>query len=267
MSAEYVDYSTMEEKIEPTEDIVIEDVSVTGKETFPQHVPDFFKNAPDALHYRVVAFGKHKSLTFQQLATDQKKYIDWLFSQTWFNGRYPELYEYLTMMGLHSRKQPPLHMHDDAKQLLEVLTHNELQALFTDDEQLLDLVRRILGSNHEYKIHSVTFEHWCGADIEILVTKTTLNPGIMINSTIVTNHTLLIELKPGISNDYPDVLRQIRGQLYSHGIFRKQTGAPDDKITQVLVTQRYDGDVSLEKVKNMYGNVRIVFVDEELLEY
>nr|QBK85531.1 MAG: hypothetical protein LCMAC101_01180 [Marseillevirus LCMAC101] len=253
----------MAEKTEYT-DATISGTSEKPEETPPQHVPDFFKNAPDTLHNRVVGFGKHKMLTFQQLATDQKKYINWLFSQTWFNSRYPELYEYLELVGLGPEKTHTLHLKedvDDITQLCGVQTHNQLQARFTNNEQLLELVKKVLGHDkHEYNIRSVTFEHWCGADIEVLVTQITPIPGMLMNSSTVVNHTLLFELKPSVSDDYPDVLRQIRGQLYSHGIFRKQTGVLDDKITQVLVTQRYDGTTPLEKVKSMYGNVQIVFV-------
>ena len=259
----------MAEKTESSEIVsaVVDTATSSTSETPPQHVPDFFKNAPDALHNRTVDFGKHKALTFQQLATDQKKYVNWLFSQTWFNYRYPELYEYLKLvgLGLENSKSPVHHRKediDDAKKLQKVQTHNELQVRFTDSEQLLDLVQRVLGadSGEVYTVRSVTFEHWCGADIEVLVTQTTPVPGMLMNSSTLVNHTLLFELKPSVSDDYPDVLRQIRGQLYSHGIFRKQTGVLDDKITQVLVTQRYDGSAPLENVKKMYGNVPIVFV-------
>ena len=57
-----------------------------------------------------------------------------------------------------------------------------------------------------------------------------------------------------------NILRQIRGQLYSHGIFRRQTGVLDDNIKQVLVTQRYDGKIPLEDVRKIYGDVSMVFV-------
>ncbi len=255
----------MAEKTETSDDNVIEDTSAPATETLPQHVPDFFKNAPDALHNRVVGFGKHKKLTFQQLVTDQKRYIDWLNTQTWFNSRYPELYEYIKLVGSSfTVNDDPYRLHKfsdiDDEELQMVQTHNELQVRFTDSDELLALVKRILGQEHEYSIRSVTFEHWCGADIEVLVTQLVTNTGLVMNSTTATNHTLLFEIKPSVSDDYPDVLRQIRGQLYSHGIFRRQTGVPDDKITQVLVTQKYDGTISLEEVRKMYGNVSVVFV-------
>lgn len=255
----------MAEKSEISEDSnIVVDNSTPENETLPQHVPDFFKNAPDALHNRVVGFGKHKHLTFQQLVTDQKGYVNWLNTQTWFNSRYPELYEYVKMTG--SFTEPPVPQShkisdtDDEAQLQMVQTHNQLQARFTDSNELLDLVKRVLGNDHEYNIRSVTFEHWCGADIEVSVTQLVTNKGLVMNSTTATNHTLLFEIKPSVSEDYPDILRQIRGQLYSHGIFRRQTGVPDDKITQVLVTQRYDGKIPLEEIRKMYGNVQIVFV-------
>jgi hypothetical protein len=255
----------MAEKTETSKDnnIVIDNVP-PETETLPQHVPDFFKNVPEALHNRVVGFGKHKSLTFQQLITDQKGYLNWLTTQTWFNSRYPELYEYIKMVGVFTENHVPephkISDTDDGDQLQMVQTHNELQARFTDIDKLIELVKRVLGQEHEYNIRSVTFEHWCGADIEVLVTQLVTNTGLVMNSTTATNHTLLFELKPVVSNDYPEILRQIRGQLYSHGIFRRQTGVPDDKITQVLVTQRYDGKIPLGTVRNIYGNVSVVFV-------
>ena len=199
LSVEYVDHPIMAEN---TEDAIT-------AQTLPQHIPDFFKNTPDILHNRVVGFGKHKHLTFQQLVTDQKGYIDWLNTQTWFNSRYPELYEYIKMVGGFVENPDPRRHHkisdtDDEEQLQMVLTHNQLQARFIDSVHLLDLVEGILGPEHEYNIHSVTFEHWCGADIEVLVTQTTTNLGAIMNSTTVTNHTLLFEIKPSISDDYPE---------------------------------------------------------------
>ncbi len=256
----------MAEKTEASENNIVVDNSTPENETLLQHVPDFFKNVPDTLHNRVVGFGKHKHLTFQQLVTDQRGYINWLNTQTWFNSRYPELYEYVKMTGVFTETPsllPQSHKisdTDDEEKLQMVQTHNQLQARFADSNELLDLVKRVLGQTQEYTVRSVTFEHWCGADIEVLVTQLVTNQGLMMNSTTATNHTLLFEIKPSVSEDYPDVLRQIRGQLYSHGIFRRQTGVPDDKITQVLVTQRYDGKIPLEEVRKMYGNVQVVFV-------
>lgn len=242
------------------------DNSSPVREAPPHHVPDFFRNTSDTLHNRTVGFGKYKFLTFHQLVTDQSKYVDWLLSQTWFNERYPELYEYVKMVGTFVVNPDPQQPHkisdtDDEEQLQMVQTHNQLQIRFTDNEKLLELVKRVLGEEHEYNIRSVTFEHWCGADIEVVVTQITTNPGTFVNSTTVTNYTLLFEIKPSVSEDYPEILRQIRGQLYSHSIFRKQTGAPDENIVQVLVAQRYDGKTVLEDVRRMYGNVKIVFVE------
>ena len=235
--------------------------------------PDFPNNTPDILHNQIVGFGKHKTLTFHQLASIHKGYVDWLFSQTWFNCRYPELYEYLTAIGLCPKSSKSLGFHSDENKddlLGEVQTHDELQARFTDNDQLLDLIKKALGSgpNITYNICSVIFEHWCGADIKVLVQKISTSAGIVMNSTTITNYTLLIELKPSVSNDYPEILRQIRGQEYSYNIFRKQTGplvGPGNipwggSIIQLLVTQRYDGNIPLETVKKIFGCVQIVFI-------
>ena len=231
-------------------------------ETLPYYIPNFSKNTPVNLHNRMVDFGKHKSLTFHELVTYQSKYVVWLLTQTWFDERYPELYEYVNMVGTFEKPQKLRKISDPDKEQLQIVqTHNQLQIRFTDNNNLLNLVKIVLGEEHEYTIRSVTFEHWCGVDIEVLVTQITANPGYLVNSTTATNHTLLFEIKPSVSEDYPDILRQIRRQLYSHGIFRKQTGAPDENIVQVLVTQRYDGTIPLEDVRTMYGNVKIVVVE------
>ena len=68
--------------------------------------------------------------------------------------------------------------------------------------------------------------------------------------------TVLVEIKPGMSNDYPDILRQMRAQRHSYCILTKQE---NKKIVQVLAIGNYTGDTDYEVVDKMFGDIKIRF--------
>nr|QBK86524.1 MAG: hypothetical protein LCMAC102_03190 [Marseillevirus LCMAC102] len=187
---------------------------------------------------KIVGFGKHKGLTYSELAETQKKYVIWLFKQSWFQSKYPELYEYLDLAGLR-----PKEISED---------HNHFQALFTDDIKLHNLIRNIINNTSTYTITKVIFEHLCNADIVIEIKYT--KKGLFSKSELP--HVLLIELKPTVSNDYPDVLRQMRSQLHSYYHYDKT--AHLKKIQQALVCKKYTGDIELENVRKMFDDIQII---------
>lgn len=194
----------------------------------------------DKVSQRLVAFGKFGNLTFEQLATTQPGYVKWLFSQDWFENKYTALFEYLVGLGL----QPKSTLSSSG----EISTHNEYQARFIPSrEELSELVQRILG---EHQIIGVTFEHLCNADIvvEALVPKNT--KWFTSSKKVV----LLIELKPSVSNDYPEILRQIRSQHRAYTVLCGESV----KIKQALVTQRYTGVTNIDVVNEMFGEVEFV---------
>lgn len=200
----------------------------------------------------LVGFGKHADLTFQTLAETQRGYIHWLFRQSWFQFKYPALYEYVDAAGL----RPEISASSFAEGDMIPVDHNTFQARFTNDTELLHLVQTILGKEHTYNITNVVFEHICNADIVIDVECRTKNAGWLSGTKYFT---LLLELKPAVSNDYPEVLRQMRTQRRSYGYF---TIPPKTKsvIQQALVTRAYTGDVDIEAVRKMYGEIQIVEV-------
>ena len=214
--------------------------------------PTAADSPPPAGGERLVGFGKHSDLTFQALAETQRGYVHWLFRQSWFQSKYPDLYEYMDAVGLRPEITASTILEGD----VAPVDHNTFQARFTDDNELLHLVQSILGKEHNYNITNVTFEHLCNADIVVDVECRAKNAGWFSGTQYFT---LLIELKPSVSNDYPEILRQMRTQHRSYNYF---TTAPKTNpvIQQALVTRAYTGKVDIEAVRKMFGEIQIVEV-------
>ena len=175
---------------------------------------------------RLVSFGKHANLTFEQLAVTQPGYIHWLFMQEWFEGKYPELFDYLVSVGLQPKSR--------SSSSNEIMNNNQYQSRFIPSRgELKQLITSIIG---EHQLVSVTFEHLCNADIvvDVLVSKNTKW------YTSSQNVVVLIELKPSVSNDYPEILRQIRSQRRAYEVVCGKT-----KIKQALVCQEYTGEINV----------------------
>lgn len=194
---------------------------------------------------QLVSFGKHGTLTFHALATTQLGYTQWLFKQGWFQSRYPNLYEYLSKCGLCSSP-----IEGD----INILDHNAFQAVFADDAELLRLVQSILGEEYTYNITNVIFEHICNADIVIEVERKPANAGYFTNSIYFV---LVLELKPTVSNDYPEVLRQMHVQRRAYMFYNPVTKR-NPIVKQALVMQAYTGNVKLETVRKIYGDILII---------
>lgn len=205
---------------------------------------------------KIVGFGKHAELTFKTLAETQRGYVQWLFRQGWFHSKYPELYEYLDNAGL----RPDMSVSTFIRSNPTPIDHNSFQARFTDDNELLRVVQAILfGTEYIYNITNVTFEHICNSDIVIDVTCNSRNPGWFSK---MYHFTLLLELKPTVSNEYPEILRQLRSQRRSYEYFTTTSQTPSI-IQQALVIGAYTGDVDIKAVRKMFGDIQIIEVSSE----
>ncbi len=200
----------------------------------------------------IVGFGKHKSLTYLQLAETQSEYIKWIFEQDFFSTAYPTLYSYLCKRGLK-----PRHIKSEK-------SHREIQALFTQKSVMWGLLGWIFSDEKlNFEIEKTEFEDLSNADIAIDV-RVTDDDGSRVDKllgTNITNHTILVEIKPRVGNDYPDVLLQMRKQLYSYKMYNNYENR---KITQVLVLKRYKGDIPIETVRKIFGDIEVVFLKELL---
>ena len=194
-----------------------------------------------------VGFGKHEDLTFQELIETDKPYIEWLFKQSWFSYKYPGLYNYLISCGM--QPEPLDSSDEEGGAPAHYQSHNAYQAKFTDCDALMKIVNLIDDQVHS--VDEIIFEDVCNADIVIRYsTKTRSWYGIGYN---ITHYAILIELKPTVSNDYPEILRQIRAQKRT--FLLQNTNIKSENIKQALVTQSYTGNVGLPKVKRMFGSI------------
>jgi hypothetical protein len=148
----------------------------------------------------LVPFGKYRGQPVETLAADPE-YTDWLAAQPWFRERHPNVYAVIV-----NHFKPP----EDTPE------HNALQARFLNEDFCLataivlglDVVlangaRSILTEELDIKT-SAHFEVQ-GWDVllELEVTNLTSKAG--------RSHTLCVELKPTLGDDYPAVLRQMKG--------------------------------------------------------
>ena len=236
----------------------------------------------------MVGFGKHTNLTFKSLAETQKQYCTWLFNQSWFEKERSELYYYLTRRGIcmstscvenpnftqFSNQNPNFtQFSNQTKNLTHLpnqtknLTHNQLQALFTDEKHINNLVnlytlKSKMGYNAESTIKNVKFEDDCNADLVIYFSvyvpeyiRQTFQEKYEIIGGFI-NFVLLVEIKPTISNEYPDILRQMRSQKRAYKYYNSEKIKRKKlHIKQILVYQIYTGDVEIEKVREIFGNI------------
>ena len=183
----------------------------------------------------IVPFGKFKGKTYIELESDTK-YCKWLLTQPWFASKFPDVERFLIGKGLQSQKHN---------------THNIIQSWFSDDEMLMKLVKDVLsGIDSEKFTVTKMFEHMCGADIVICVQVPFVLAGNPIGSH---KYHILVEIKPNIGNDYPDILRQMNFQRHNYSLYCPL--AQPEQIKQVLVYQTFDADIPEEIVRKLFVDI------------
>ena len=220
----------------------------------------------------LVGFGKHSHLTYKELATDQPGYVRWLFRQDWFSGAHPKLYEYLDSIGMRPNEVAKVECstsdsdsdyvksdNNDSK-----LTHNQMQVLFLDFQNIKKLLRNIFDDDtYDYSVDDIIFEDISDVDIILKLTRcrryNIYEP--LLKSLLrwwynePTCIHLLIELKTSVTSDYPEILRQLRRQKRSYTTHYDTSNVT---IKQVLVTQSYNGDVPLDSVRGVYKDIDVI---------
>ena len=131
-------------------------------------------------------------------------------------------------------------------------THNQIQATFLDKTQVMNLVKRILGEDNDYTINEVIFEDISEVDLVIDINQKEKR---FLGMSRMKRVVLLVEIKVSVSSDYPEVLRQMRKQLRSYKVLHEEQNNTNIEIKQVLLTKSYTGDVTLQQVKGIFGNI------------
>lgn len=172
----------------------------------------------------LVPFGKYRGRPLEEMALD-REYCDWLMAQPWFAERYRDVYHVVVNYGGEPQDSPE---------------HNQLQARLLDDEFCISVIRNAYQSDidpeaqlasepenlkemmqeklrsGEAKSLPITlsrreFEHR-GWDCVVA-----LGGGISYNADRFyyyygpSHFTFGIECKPSIGEDFPSVLRQVKG--------------------------------------------------------
>lgn len=149
----------------------------------------------------IIPFGKYKGQPVEVLMND-RPYLEWLQSQDWFVSRYQNI----NTLIINNFREPT-----------ETPEHNMLQALFLD-ENFLDLFISHLRINYadkfvcEQRLNNGPWAEYQFGDKEWNeVRKSNIyfeEKGIDIKW----GNSLNIEIKPILSHDYPEVLRQMKAQ-------------------------------------------------------
>lgn len=182
----------------------------------------------------VVPFGKYKGQPLEIMAQD-KQYLDWLQAQSWFIEKYQQINTWL----ISNNNEPA-----------ETPEHNKLQSLFTNDGYIDDFLLFMLSkgviNQRTYDIGEpvAIFEKY-GFDVVIKITDYS---------------SLLIELKPEISDDFPAVLRQVTS-ITSYTDY--SSGRPFQctiQGTRIVLTDRFSAvGANFDQVVKMY-NSRYVYL-------
>ena len=136
----------------------------------------------------VVPFGKYKGQPVEAMAAD-RDYVDWLLAQPWFKDKHETIYT-LVVNNFGEPSETP--------------EHNALQALFLDDA----FVKKVLAVHHTGVIYETVWKYNSRLPpASLRVSFEILGADVYA---YVDRLEFFIEVKPGVGDDYPAVLRQIR---------------------------------------------------------
>lgn len=193
---------------------------------------------PVATEDTMISFGAYKGQSLSELSSDQE-YVDWFLKQPGLREKYPEIVDFLEGSGKKQAGRTP--------------AHNKLQAKFLDEAYCACFLI-FLNPDLDLKLRSVFFERF-GVDV-ILITQCGL--------------TLLIEVKPSIGDDYPDVLRQVlkkREMLFPRDP-RKGSGLVESKTRFYVYTESFRSDaINLEQAKKFFGTGRTRLLVESEIDF
>lgn len=199
---------------------------------------------------KVVPFGKWKGQPVQRLAED-RSYFEWLCSQPWFREKFEDLYQAVVQRKFEVVVTVP---GAGAVEPSETPAHNAIQVLFLEDEFCRQFVREALPVWPEVEgalEFGRTFE-FEGVDV-LLVARAPEDEHGYCRS-----QGMAIEIKPSIGDDYPAVLRQMRGHRANNrlGYYLEN---------QVLLVGEFNarGATIQQFIKTFeVSGIRVVFLDD-----
>lgn len=201
---------------------------------------------PDDPSAIVIPFGKHRGATVAELLVKDPQYAEWLLGQRWLAERFAELHTAILSRGAGSDDTPE---------------HNAIQARFLDPlfqtaflfaaSDPNDLHAAQFDDNPNYVEIKPTPPRWItnyvsagpsphplsfavqfeGNGIDVL-----LRWGFVHPNSLRSAHSIPIEIKPSLGDDYPAVMRQMQRLRATH-----------------LLIDKYAGSIPLHAVRSMFG--------------
>jgi hypothetical protein len=174
----------------------------------------------------LIPFGKYKGQPLEALQND-KKYLDWITSQDWFRDKYANIYNVI----INNFQEPT-----------ETPEHNKIQVLFTDTDFVITFIEHILLKERFARHRKTDFSYFGSRiyfevhGIDVAIGSETWD--IEFGGRIVKyKYDFMIEIKPNLSDDYPAVLRQMKGNS-----------------SNILLIRTYDGKgATLDQVKKIFA--------------
>jgi hypothetical protein len=205
----------------------------------------------------VMTFGKYKGRSMFEVAQD-RNYVQWLLLQSWFPDRWPDVYKFLVEGG-------PTECTPE---------HNAMQARFLDDAFLRKFVSRLLinvfPEGAEWAREEPEFEcevppcdvklyafatntefcNWCEKPLRKCFNEDgswcrSFYPRSVRSLFRMLERTWFVELKPALGDDYPLVLRKLRGSGWL------RPGRPERRIV-VLFKDLTTRSISLKEIQQIF---------------
>ena len=258
--------------------------------------------ATTGLSEMIIPFGKYKGEDVTKLFEDQK-YLKWCQDQPWFKEKYSNIYNIVvnqTIVNTNVGDKTPEHnkiqnlfLDNDLCMKLRSIFDKRLQKdesgqyyySYTayhvcDDCILCDNHKRIRKHKEEdfnkicqddhTNIHECKDCSQCN-ECKITQHKTYPKPHVEFegnfNWDIIIDRSMLIEVKPTLGDDYPNVLRQMKHQmkLMTKTKFSYETDYRSDYFTSVLLLNNFDSVItSKENLKKIFrqSKIYVVFLNE-----
>lgn len=174
----------------------------------------------------VIPFGKHKGTPIEVLKETDPKYLDWLSQQDWFREKYANFYQVIINHGNEPSETPE---------------HNALQLKFLD----LDFKRAAwLLISGETEVPEQIHAEYEQDGIDVLLAADG-------------NH-IAIELKPVMGDDYPAVVRQVRGYK---SVVKRRYGDHAPWLG-VIVGEFQSQVATLDQLTDLFADIWFVTVEE-----
>ncbi len=195
---------------------------------------------------KVVPFGKYRGKPIETLAADVK-YCEWLSGQDWFKEKYSNIYNTIIVNTIVEPQDSP--------------EHNILQMKFLDNEYCLNVYSKAFNKiMNERQISDISFEYY-GYDVYFKIKYKDCDGHGRYSEIHV-----VIEIKPSIGDDYPNVLRQMKGNIEKSTRRFNVDGithysSPLDRAEKILIIDKFNAtNVTYDQVKQFFAmeNIKLV---------